>query len=163
MTVPILATKLYVPTPQPKMVARPRLIERLDEGLHRKLTLVSAPAGFGKTTLLGGWLTALPRPTAWVSLDEGDSDPSRFLSYLVAALRMIAPSIGEGVLGALQSPQPPRESILTALLNEINIIPDDFVFVLDDYHVIDARAVDDALAFLMERLPPQMHLIIATR
>ena len=163
MTVPILATKLYVPTPQPKIVARPRLIERLDEGLHRKLTLVSAPAGFGKTTLLGGWLTALPRPTAWVSLDEGDSDPSRFLSYLVAALRTIAPNIGEGILGALQSPQPPRESILTALLNEINIIPDDFVFVLDDYHVIDARAVDDSLAFLMERLPPQMHLIIATR
>jgi LuxR family transcriptional regulator, maltose regulon positive regulatory protein len=163
MTVPILATKLYVPTPQPKIVARPRLIERLDEGLHRKLTLISAPAGFGKTTLLGGWLTALPRPTAWVSLDEGDSDPSRFLSYLIAALRTIAPSIGEGVLGALQSPEPPRESILTALLNEINTIPDDFVFVLDDYHVIDATAVDDAFAFLMERLPPQMHLIIATR
>src|SRR5215208_5288631 len=163
MSAPILATKLYIPPPQPKVILRPRLIERLDEGLHRKLTLVSAPAGFGKTTLLGGWLTALPRPTAWVSLDEGDSDPSRFLSYLVAALRTIAPSIGEGILGALQSPQPPRESILTALLNEINIIPDDFVFVLDDYHVIDARAVDDSLAFLMERLPPQMHLIIATR
>ena len=163
MTVPILATKLYVPTPQPKIVARSRLIERLDEGLHRKLTFVSAPVGFGKTTLLSGWLTALPRPTAWVSLDEGDSDPTRFLSCLVAALRTIAPSIGEGVLGALQSPQPPRESILTALLNEINTIHDDFVFVLDDYHVIDARAVDDALAFLIERLPPQMHLVIATR
>src|SRR5215208_8316704 len=153
MSAPILATKLYIPPPQPKVILRPRLIERLDEGLHRKLTLVSAPAGFGKTTLLGGWLTALPRPTAWVSLDEGDSDPSRFLSYLVAALRTIAPNIGEGILGALQSPQPPpTESILTALLNEISTIPDDFVLVLDDYHVIDARVVNDALTFLLEHL-----------
>src|SRR5215212_5081992 len=130
MSAPILATKLYVPPPRPEAVPRSRLIERLDDGLHRKLTLVSAPAGFGKTTLLGEWATTLPRPAAWLSLDEGDNDPTRFLSYLVAALRTIAPNIGEGVLGALRSPQPPTESILTALLNEINIIPDDFVFVL---------------------------------
>ena len=130
------------------MVARPRLIDRLDEGLHRKLTLVCAPAGFGKTTLLGGWLTALPRPTAWVSLDEGDNDPSRFLSYLVAALRIDCSEHRRGRIGCAPIPTAAAsESILTALLNEINTIPDDFVLVLDDYHVIDARAVDDALAF----------------
>jgi LuxR family transcriptional regulator, maltose regulon positive regulatory protein len=164
MSAPILATKLYVPPPRPRVVLRPRLIERLNEGLHRRLTLISAPAGFGKTTLLGEWLAACEREAAWLSLDEGDNDPTRFLAYLVAALRTIAADIGEGVLGALQSPQPPpTESILTALLNEITAIRDDFVLVLDDYHVIDARAVDDALAFLLEHLPPRMHLVIATR
>jgi LuxR family transcriptional regulator, maltose regulon positive regulatory protein len=164
MSTPILATKLYIPPPQPKVVLRPRLIERLNEGLHRRLILISAPAGFGKTTLLSEWVAGCERPAAWLSLDEGDNDPTRFLAYLVAALHTIAPNIGEGVLGVLQSPQlPPTESILTALLNEITTLPDDFVLVLDDYHVIDARAVDDALAFLIEHLPPQMHLVIATR
>src|SRR4028119_1595383 len=164
MSTPILATKLYAPPPRPRVVLRPRLIERLDEGLHRKLTLVSAPAGFGKTTLLGGWLAGCQRPAAWLSLDEGDNDPTRFLAYLVAAFQTIAPNVGEGVLGALRSPQPPpTESILTALLNEIDTVEDDFVLVLDDYHAIDARAVDDVLAFLLEHLPPRMRLIIATR
>ena len=164
MSNPILATKLYVPPSQPKVVPRPRLIERLNEGMHRRLTLVSAPAGFGKTTLLSEWLAGCERPPAWLSLDEGDNDPTRFLSYLVAALQTIAPNIGEGVLGVLQSPQPPpTESILTALLNEIDTVPDDFVLVLDDYHVIDAEHVDGALAFLIEHLPPRMHLIISTR
>jgi LuxR family transcriptional regulator, maltose regulon positive regulatory protein len=164
MSTPILATKLYVPPPRPRVVLRPRLIERLNEGLHRRLTLVSAPAGFGKTTLISGWVAGCQRPAAWLSLDEGDSDPTRFLSYLVAALQTIAPNIGEGVLGALRSPQPPpTESILTALLNEISTVPDAFVLVLDDYHVIDTRAVDDALAFLLEHLPPRMHLVVATR
>jgi LuxR family transcriptional regulator, maltose regulon positive regulatory protein len=116
MSAPILATKLYVPPPQPKAVLRPRLIERLnEEALHRKLTLISAPAGFGKTTLLGEWVAGLSRPAAWLSLDEGDNDPARFLAYLVAALRTIAPKIGEGALGDLLSPQPlPTESVLTA-------------------------------------------------
>ena len=164
MSTPILATKLYVPAPQPRVVPRPRLTERLNEGLHRKLTLISAPAGFGKTTLLGEWLAGCGRPAAWLSLDEGDNDPTRFLAYLVAALRTVATDIGEGVLGALQSPQPPpTETILTALLNEINAIPDNFVVVLDDYHLIDARPIDDALAFLLEHLPPRMHLVVATR
>src|SRR4028119_271747 len=164
MSTPILASKLYIPLSQPKVVLRPRLIERLNEGLYRKLTLISAPAGFGKTTLVSGWVAGCDRPAAWLSLDEGDNDPTRFLSYLVAALQTIAPNIGEGVLGALQSPQPPStESILTPLLNEISTIPDDLVLVLDDYHVIDARPVDDALAFLIEHLPPRMHLITATR
>ena len=164
MSTPILAIKLYVPPPRPRVVLRPRLLERLNEGLHRKLTLVSAPAGFGKTTLISEWVAGCQRPAAWLSLDEGDNDPARFLIYLVAALRTVAAGIGEGVLGALQSPQqPPIESTLTALLNETATISDDFVLVFDDYHVIDARAVDDALAFLIEHLPPRMHLIIATR
>jgi LuxR family transcriptional regulator, maltose regulon positive regulatory protein len=164
MSAPILTTKLYVPPPQPRGVLRPRLVGRLNEGLQRKLTLVSAPAGFGKTTLLGEWVAGCERPAAWLSMDEGDNDPTLFLAYLVAALRTIAPNIGEGVLGALRSPQPPStESILTALLNEIDTVPDDFVLVLDDYHVIDGSAVDEALSFVLEHLPPGMHLVIATR
>jgi LuxR family maltose regulon positive regulatory protein len=164
MSTPILATKLFVPPPRPKVVLRPRLIERLNEGLHRKVTFISAPAGFGKTTLLGEWVAGGERPAAWLSLDESDNDPTRFLAYLVAALQTVAPEIGVRVLGALQSPQPPpTESILTALLNEIAAVEDDFVLVLDDYHVIEVRAVDDALAFLLDHLPPRMHLVIATR
>ncbi len=164
MSKSILTTKLYITPPRAKVVLRPRLIERLNEGLQRKLTLISAPAGFGKTTLISEWVTGCGRPVAWLSLDEGDKDPSIFLAYLVAALQTIAKNIGEGVLGLLQSPQPPQtESILTALLNEINTVPDNFIFVLDDYHVINAKPLDNALAFLLEHLPPQMHLVIATR
>src|SRR5262245_55907345 len=164
MSTPILATKLYPPTPRPKVVFRSRLIERLNEGLRRKLTLISAPAGFGKTTLVSEWVAGCERPVAWLSLDEGDNDPTRFLAYLIAALRTVASNLGEGVLGVLKSPQaPPAESILTALLNEIATVPDNFTLVLDDYHVINARPVDNALSFLLERLPPQMRLVIATR
>src|SRR5262245_17796744 len=164
MSPPILATKLYIPSPRPKVVYRPRLIERLNEGLHRKLTLISAPAGFGKTTLVSEWVAGCERPVAWLSLDEGDTDTTRFLSYLVAALQTIAANIGAGLLGLLRSPQPPpTEPILTALLNDITTVPDNFTLVLDDYHVIDAKPVDNALAFLLERLPPQMRLVIATR
>jgi LuxR family maltose regulon positive regulatory protein len=161
---PILATKLYLPRLRPNVVSRPRLLERLNEGLHRNLTLISAPAGFGKTTLVSEWVALIERATAWLSLDEGENDPTRFLTYLVAALQTIAPNIGEGMLGVLQSSQPPPpEAILTALLNEITTLPDHFVLVLDDYHVIDAKAVDQALTYLVEHLPPQMHLVIATR
>jgi len=164
MPTPILATKLYIPRLRPNVVSRPRLIERLNEGLHRKLTLIAAPAGFGKTTLISAWVAGCDRQVAWLSLDKGESDPTLFLTYLVAALRTIAPDIGVGVLGALQSPQPPpTESILTALLNEITAIPDNFVLVLDDYHVIEAKPVDQALTYLVEHQPPQMHLVIATR
>src|SRR5947207_135817 len=161
---PILATKLYLPRLRPNVVSRPRLLERLNEGLHRKLTLIAAPAGFGKTTLVSEWVEGIERPTAWLSLDEGDNDPTRFLTYLVAALQTIAATLGEGVLGVLQSPQPPPpEAMLTALLNDLTTILDDFVLVLDDYHVLDAKPVDQALTFLLEHLPPHMHLVIATR
>ncbi len=161
---PILATKLYIPRPRPHVVSRPRLLERLNEGLHRKLTLIAAPAGFGKTTLVSEWVKGIERPAAWLSLDEGENDPTRFLTYMVAALQTIAPNIGEGVLGVLQSLQPPPpEAMLTALLNEITTLPDYFVLVLDDYHVLEAKPVDLALTYLVEHLPPQMHLVIATR
>jgi LuxR family maltose regulon positive regulatory protein len=157
-------------------VIRQQLNEKLTQGLQlgHKLTLFSAPAGFGKTTLVRKWIdklgTEIPNRSvityriAWMSLDEGDNDVSRFLSYLVAALQTIAPNIGDGMLAVLQSPRhPPSESILTTLLNEITTVSDNFVLVLDDYHLINAQAVDNALTFLLEHLPPQMHLVIATR
>ncbi len=161
---PFLATKLFIPPPRPKAVARPRLIERLNEVLHRRLALISAPAGFGKTTLASEWAAGCGLPLAWLSLDERDSDPSRFLGYLIAALQAIKENLGAGPLGLLQSPQPPpMESILTALLNEAAAIPGHFVLVLDDYHIVDSQAVDQALGFLLEYMPSQMHLVITTR
>ena len=166
MLAPILATKLYIPLPRLKAVSRPRLIERLNEGLAMgwKLTIISASAGFGKTTLISDWVAGCGQPVTWLLLDEGDSDPTRFLAYLVAALQAIAPKIGVSVLAALQSSQPPpTETILTALLNEITTLTDHFILVLDDYHVIDSKPVDNALTFLLEHLPPQMHLVIASR
>jgi LuxR family maltose regulon positive regulatory protein len=180
MPTTVLATKLYIPPPRPKIVLRPRLIEQLNQGLSsgRKLTLISASAGFGKTTLVSEWIADCGQPVAWLSLDEGDNDPTRFLTYLVAALQTpalqslhtgskvagIVANIGEGVLGALQSHQPPPiESLLTTLLNEITTVPDNFILVLDDYHIIDSKPVDQLLTFLVEHLPPQMHLVIATR
>src|SRR4029079_14886620 len=136
MPTPILTTKLYIPPPRPDVVPRSRLIARLNAGLHRKLTLISAPAGFGKTTLVSAWLADCGRPVAWLSLDEGDNDPTRFLTYLVAALQTIAPTIGAEVGGLLQPSQPPIEAILTALLNDITTLPDKLILVLDDYHLI---------------------------
>ena len=137
------------------------------------VTLISAPAGFGKTTLVSSWLYDLRivkqksefvNRAAWLSLDEGDSDPARFLSYLIAALQVIEPDFGTELSGVLQSPQPPpTEMVLTTLLNEVTAFPNRFVLVLDDYHVIDSKPVDRALTFLIDHLPPQMHLIIATR
>jgi len=140
--------------------------------MYRKLTLISAPAGFGKTTLVSEWVAGYQRPVAWLSLDEGDNDPTRFLAYLIAALQTLAESkvegiaanIGEGVLATLQSPQPLRvEAVLTPLINEIDTIPDSIILVLDDYHVIESSQIDDVLNFLLENLPPQLHLVIATR
>jgi len=166
MPVPILTTKLYIPPPRPGIVPRPRLVERLNKCLETgcRLTLISAPAGFGKTTLVSEWIIGCGRPVAWLSLDEGDNNPTSFLAYLVAALQTIMANIGAGVLRTLQSPQPPPiESILTILLNEITTIPDNFILILDDYHVLDSKPVDEALTFLLEHLPPRMHLVITTR
>jgi LuxR family maltose regulon positive regulatory protein len=162
----LLRTKLYIPPLRPNLIARSRLTERLNQGLQlgHKLTLVSAPAGFGKTTLLSEWIAKCERPVAWLSLDEADNDPTRFLAYLIAALQTIAANIGEEVLPVLQSPQLPAiEGILTILLNEITAIPGNFVLVFDDYHVIDSKSIDNALTFLLTHLPSQMHLVIATR
>jgi LuxR family transcriptional regulator, maltose regulon positive regulatory protein len=164
MAAQILATKLYIPSPRSRIVLRLRLIDRLNEGVSGKLTLISAPAGFGKTTLVSEWAADCGRPVAWLSLDEGDNDLTRFFTYLVAALRTIAADIGTGLLTVLQTPQlPSSESILTNLLNDITAIPDDFILVLDDYHLIEDKRVDQAVDFLIERLPPQMHLLITTR
>jgi LuxR family maltose regulon positive regulatory protein len=164
MATPLLQTKLYIPPLRPELVPRPRLIEQLNAGLHRKLTLISAPAGFGKTTLLSEWAVDCRRPVTWLSLDEGDNDPARFLAYFIAALQMVEENIGEGILGALQSPQPPPiEAILTSLINEIAAIPNGFTLVLDDYHLIKAQPIHDALTFLLDHLPPPMHLVIGTR
>jgi LuxR family transcriptional regulator, maltose regulon positive regulatory protein len=168
---PILATKLYIPPPRPQAVPRPRLVERLNEGLMRmpSVMLISAPAGFGKTTLVSEWVAPGERlkpkvRAAWLSLDEGDNDPARFLAYLVAALQTMAPNVGAGTLGALQMlPPPPTEAILTTLLNDLSSLPDPFILVLDDYHVIDCKPVDQALTFLLDHLPPRMHLVMTTR
>ena len=145
-------------------MSRPRLINRLTEGLARKLILISAPAGFGKTTLLGEWVGRNEWPVAWVSLDESDNDPTRFLTYIVAALQTIDSDMGAGALSDLQSPQPlPAESILTGLINEVAENAQDFILVLDDYHRIEVQTIHNALTFLLDRLPPQMHLAIASR
>lgn len=166
MAIPTLATKLYIPPKRPEEVSRFRLIDRLNEGifLGRKLTLISAPAGFGKSTLASTWLSRCERPSVWLSLDENDHDPVRFLIYLITALQQVAPNLGTEILAILQSRQSsPIELILTALLNEITAIPYPFILVLDDYHVIDSQPVDDALTFLVDHLPRQMHLVITTR
>jgi len=164
MSAPLLATKLFIPPPRTSIVSRPRLIERINEGMQGKLTLISAPAGFGKTALVSEWITSCGQPVAWLSLDEGDNDLKRFLAYLIAALRTIMQNIGEGALSLLDAaPLPEIEPILTSLLNEIALIPDHFILVLDDYHLLESKQVDEALIFLVEHLPLQMHLIIATR
>jgi LuxR family maltose regulon positive regulatory protein len=150
----LLQTKLYIPSLLPTLVPRPRLIERLDHGLElgHKLTLVSAPAGFGKTTLVSEWLAGRDSPSVWLSLDEGDNDPARFLAYIVAALQTISADIGGGISGLLQSAQPHHaESILAALINDITNIPAKFVLVLDDYHVIDTHSLPRlAMILLLE-------------
>lgn len=164
MSKPVLVTKLNIPPLRAQIVFRPRLIERLNEGQQGKLTLISAPAGFGKTTLVSEWVAGCNRPTAWLSLDKRDNDPVSFLTYFIVALQTITADLGKAVLATLQSPQSlPPESILTTLLNEINTIPDNFTLVLDDYHVIDTKPVNQALTFLLRHLPAQMHLTIATR
>ena len=166
MAGPLLETKLHIPRWRRSLVARPRLSERLSRGAESALTLVSAPAGFGKTTLLAEWLAvaaADERSVAWLSLDQRDNDPALFWTYLVAALNTGVPGVGSGALSVLQPPQPPNEAGLVALLNDLDAISNDVVLVLDDYHVIDARDVQDGMAFLLEHLPPQIHLVIASR
>src|SRR5215204_4172097 len=143
----LLETKLYVPRWRSSLVSRPRLVERLNQGIERKLTLVSAQAGFGKSTLLSEWLAAIPageRAAGWVSLDESDNDPALFWAYAIAALRKIHPGAGGNALTLVQAPQPPPiEAILTILINEIDAIEADFALIIDDFHVIDAQPIHD--------------------
>jgi LuxR family maltose regulon positive regulatory protein len=166
MAGPLLETKLRVPRGRRRLVARPRLDECLARGTESALTLVSAPAGFGKTTLLTEWLATAPadgRSVAWLSLDPRDNDPAVFWTYLVAALQAVEPAVGAGARSLLQSPQSPAEAILESLLNDLSGVSNDVVLVLDDYHVIEAPDVQEGMTFLLDHLPPQFHLVIATR
>ena len=163
----LLQTKLSIPAVRAELVSRPRLTEQFNDGLKRPLTLICAPAGFGKTTLLSEWLgTQSGRrvPLAWVSLDEDDNDPNRFLMYLVAALGAIGSTEGEELFSLLQSPQPPPPKvILTSLISNLETFPDSFALVLDDYHLITSQPIHDAMMFLLDHLPPQTHLVIISR
>jgi LuxR family maltose regulon positive regulatory protein len=164
---PLLATKLYTPVLRSRRVPRPRLTARLEAGTAGPLTLLSAPAGFGKSTLLAEWIHACGKPVGWVSLDEGDGDPVRFLGYAVAALRKLRPGLGEDALTLLRHARSPTaeelEPILTALLNEIDAAAEDLVLVLDDYHAVDSAVVQRTVQLLLDRLPACLHLVIATR
>src|SRR6266702_744290 len=162
----LLATKLHVPRPQRGFVPRPRLAEALDEGLARGLVLVCAPAGFGKTALVAGWARSGDRPMAWLSLDAGDNDPARFWRYAVAALDRVRPGIAERAGPLLGPPAPSSfEGLVTALINELAAQPgeEELLLVLDDYHLIDAQPVHTSLTFLLEHLPPGLHLVLASR
>jgi len=167
---PLLQTKLYIPPVRPGLITRPHLIERLNAGLDRKLALISAPAGFGKTTLMAEWVAECSVPVAWLSLDEEDNDPTRFWNYVIGAFQTVeAPPnatgyLGEAALTALQSLQPPPiEALLSTLINGISGFPGSLVLLLDDYHVITAHSIHQALGFFLDHLPPQMHLVMATR
>jgi LuxR family maltose regulon positive regulatory protein len=160
----LLATKLHVPQPRPGFLPRPRLLERLAEGMARELVLVCAPAGFGKTALLADWARRVPQPVAWLSLDPGDNDPARFWRHVAAALDRVRPGITERVAGLLGPPTPPSfQELVTALINELAAQPDQVLLVLDDYHLVDAEAVHASLAFLVEHLPPCLRLLLTSR
>lgn len=162
----LINTKINEPTLRRNLVSRKRLLTLLLDGIKQghKLTFISAPAGFGKTTLVSEWIAAGEIPAAWIALDESDDNTSRFLTYLIAALQTLITGVGEGVLAALQSSHPSSaKDLLTTLLNELSATEDDFILVLDDYHAIDSKDVDELLTFLVEHMPPSMHLVITTR
>jgi len=164
MAMPILKTKLYGPPVREDVISRPRLIERLNARPDRKLTLISAPAGFGKTTLAAEWLHSAGRPSSWVSLDEGDNDPARFLGYAVAALQNINARIGKSVQQEIARPLIASiEPLLADLINDIAAHSPPFILVLDDYHAITSQQVHKIIHFLVARQPPQMHLVILSR
>lgn len=165
--IPLLETKLHLPGWRSSLLSRPRLIVRLRRGVEGRLTLVSAPPGFGKTTLLAEWLAAAKangRPAGWVSLDRGDDDPALFWTYVITALQRARPGVGAHALARLRSPQPPSiDEVLTTLLNEIDAVEDDITLVLDDFHVVEAEPIHAALTFLLDHLSPRLHLVIASR
>jgi ATP/maltotriose-dependent transcriptional regulator MalT len=160
----LLATKLHAPRTLPGFVVRPRLLERLAEGIGRALVLVCTPAGFGKTTLLADWARGGQRPVAWLSLDDADNDPARFWRHAAAALDRVCPGVAEPV-AALLGPPPPRsfEGLVTTLLNELDGVAEEVVLVVDDYHLIQAPPVHQSLGFLLEHLPGSLRLVVATR
>ena len=166
MPSPLVRTKLFVPQVRRGLVSRPRLGDRLDATTHPRLTLISAPAGFGKTTLLAAWAeagAAAGRPVAWVSLEETEQEPGLFWTYVVTALDAAAPGVGAGALSLLQGAHPPIDAVLATVLNELSARPEGLDLVLDDYHLADGPAIADDVAFLLEHLPPQVHLVISTR
>lgn len=164
MTYPLLSTKFHIPSLRSLLVKRSRLLEQLDQGMESKLILISATAGFGKTTLLSEWLHQIKIPFSWLSLDEGDNDLTRFFSYLIAALQKFESKLGEATLSMLRSTTPPsKESLLIPIINEIANLPKNCILVLDDYHVITAPAIHEALTFFLEHLPPNITLAIASR
>jgi LuxR family maltose regulon positive regulatory protein len=173
---PVLATKLHIPRAHPNRISRLHLNQRLDEGLWhtrgvdfmRRLTLVAAPAGYGKTTLLCEWLKHLEIPVAWITFDEADNDPGRFLQYIIVALQTIQPGIGESVLAVLQSPQLTINqlrisNLMIALVNEIAEIPHACFLVFDDYHTLEDQGIHQAVTFLLDHMPEKISLVIATR
>jgi LuxR family maltose regulon positive regulatory protein len=163
---PLLVTKLQIPRSVSNRVQRPRLVQRLNAAWPGKLTLISAPPGFGKTTLLAEWIPHSPHCVTWLALDEEDNDPARFWSYFIAALQKLEPRLGERSATFLETlyPQPPLSwPVLKMLLNEIAAFPDRFAVVFDDYHVIDGDAIHQTMAFVLDHLPHNMHLVIATR
>jgi ATP/maltotriose-dependent transcriptional regulator MalT len=162
MLTPLLATKLYIPPARSNRVPRPRLIGQLSS--TPPLTLLVAPAGFGKTTLLSDWISQSECHVTWLSLEDGDNDPIRFWVYIIAALQKLQANLCESALALLQSPQPPPiTSILSTLINEISSFPENFSIVLDDYHLIKTQPIHEALTFLLDHLPPQMHIILTAR
>lgn len=166
MISPLITTKLYFPKPRQGLVSRPALLERLSAGLAGRLTLVSASSGYGKTTLMAEWCAERGRdyPKAWVSLDEGDNDPVRFLSYLIAAFQNVQEGLGQDVIAILQGSQNPLDSaIMGLLINELSLVSNDFALVLEDYQVIETHEIHQMMMFILERLPPKMHLVILTR
>ena len=166
MASPLVATKLFIPKLRTGLVERLRLRERLKRGAHAKLTLISAPAGFGKTTLLAEWLaepSSGNSANAWLSLDKDDNDPTAFWSYLVTALQIASPGIGAALLAALRSGQQTTERDLAGLVNELGALPVELHLVLDDYHVVDQPEIQTGLAFLLHHIPPNVHFTISTR
>ena len=166
MITPILTSKLYIAPPIQNLVPRLRLIDRLNEGVSKKLILLSAPAGFGKSTLLSSWVAQQGSSSriTWLTLDERDNDLVRFISYFIAALQKIEPDIGSGLISAMNGHSELNpEIILTNLLNEIALLLDDVILILDDYHVIDSNIIDQSITFLLDHLPSQFHLVISSR
>jgi len=166
VTVPILSTKLYHPHPQSNGVLRPRLSDKLLAGLARPYTwaLLSGPAGFGKTNLLGEFIELYPQPVAWLSLDTADNDPIRFWTYFIAACQSIRAGVGEAALALFRSPQPvPEDAVPTILINDMAEEELDLVLILDDYHVIQNQAIHSGISFLLAHLPEHLHVIFSTR